>query len=155
MAAYWLVKSEPEVYSIDHLAAEAEQRAHWEGVRNYQARNFMRDEMKLGDGVLFYHSNTKPPGVVGTATVVRESYPDHTQFDSNSRYYDPKATPESPRWFMVDLAFAEKFPRLLSLDEMREMPGLENLPLVRRGNRLSVMPVSPAEWKAILRAARG
>ena len=106
-------------------------------------------------GVDTYHSNTKPPGVVGTATIARESYPDHTRFDPKSRSFDPKATAKAPRWFMVDFEFQEKFPRVLSLDEMREMPGLEKLPLVRRGNRLSVMPVSAAAWRAILREGGG
>ena len=153
MTRYWLVKSEPSEYSIDDLRAEPDQIACWDGIRNYQARNFMRDEMTVGDGVLFYHSNASPPGVVGTATVAREAYPDHTQFDPGDPHYDPKATEDAPRWFMVDIRFEEAFPRLVPLSELKATPGLEELPLVRKGSRLSIMPVSTAEWEIIHRLA--
>lgn len=153
MTRYWLMKSEPDVYSIDDLAAEPDRTACWDGVRNYQARNFMRDEMSVGDGVLFYHSNASPPGVVGTAVVAREAYPDHTQFDPQDPHYDPKATQDAPRWFMVDIRFERRFPRLVPLAELKATPGLEDLPLVRKGSRLSVMPVSADEWRLILELA--
>jgi predicted RNA-binding protein with PUA-like domain len=113
----------------------------------------MRDEMTVGDGVLFYHSNANPPGVVGTATVAREAYPDHTQFDPDDPHHDPKATEDAPRWFMVDIRFEEVFPRLVPLSELKATPGLEELPLVRKGSRLSIMPVSPEEWAIIHRLA--
>ena len=114
---YWLMKSEPDVFGIEHLRAKGVE--HWDGVRNYQARNFMRDEMKVGDLILFHHSNAKPPGVAGVARVVREAYPDHTSWDPESYYFDPKSTPEQPRWFMVDVGYVETFPTFLPLDELR------------------------------------
>ena len=150
---YWLVKSEPAKYSIDDLAAEPGQRACWDGVRNYQARNFMRDEMRLGDGVLFYHSAVQPPGVAGTARVVREAYPDSTQFDPDSPAYDPRARPDEPRWWMVDLELTRRFERLIPLAELRATRGLEAMLLLRRGQRLSVMPVSAEQWRIILSLA--
>lgn len=149
---YWLMKSEPTEFSIEDLAAQPDQTDHWDGVRNYQARNFMRDEMQVGDGVLFYHSRTKP-AVVGTATVVRAGYPDHTAWDPQSHHYDPKSTPENPIWFMVDIRFASRFKRPLPLAELRRIPGLENMTLLRRGNRLSVMPVTAKEFDIIVGAA--
>ena len=148
---YWLMKSEPEAYSIDDLQNEPDQTEHWDGVRNYQARNMMRDEMKIGDRVFFYHSNCDVPGIVGIAEVVKESYPDHTQFDPDSKYYDPKATTDKPRWFMVDVKFVEKFPETISLTALKENPSLAEMPLVRKGNRLSVMPVGKKEWDAVLK----
>ncbi|MDQ7006869.1 MAG: EVE domain-containing protein [Acidobacteriota bacterium] len=151
---YWLVKSEPAKYSIDDLAAEAGRRACWDGVRNYQARNFMRDGMRLGDQVLFYHSAVQPPGVAGCARVVREAYPDPTQFDPASPAYDPRSRPEDPRWLMVDLELTCRFDRLIPLAELRATPGLEEMLLLRRGQRLSVMPVTPAQWRIILGLAR-
>ena len=149
---YWQMKSEPTEFSIEDLASQPDQTDHWDGVRNYQARNFMRDEMQVGDGVLFYHSRTKP-AVVGTATVVRAGYPDHTAWDPQSHHYDPKSTPENPIWFMVDIRFASRFKRPLPLAELRRIPGLENMTLLRRGNRLSVMPVTAKEFDIIVGAA--
>ncbi|WP_027361822.1 EVE domain-containing protein [Halodesulfovibrio aestuarii] len=153
MANYWLVKSEPGCYSIDTLENEPEQITSWDGVRNYQARNFMRDEMKLGDKVLFYHSVTTP-SVVGLCEVVRESYPDHTAWDPEDGHFDPKSTEENPRWFMVDVKFVEKFPRAISLKELRQVPGLENMELLRKGSRLSVMPVDKKEFDIICNLAK-
>lgn len=144
---YWLMKSEPDVFSIDDL--KKKKKSGWDGVRNYQARNFMRDEMKLGDLVLFYHSNAVPPGVSGLAKVSKTSHPDPTQFDEKSEYYDPKATKEKPRWFMVEVEFVEKFDRLISLNELKETKGLENMPVVQKGSRLSINPVSASEFKII------
>lgn len=148
---YWLMKSEPGEFSIDDLEAAPEQTEHWDGVRNYQARNMMRDEMEVGDQVLFYHSNTKPPGVVGVAEVAREGYPDHTAFDPQDPHFDPKSDPDDPRWFMVDVRFVERFPKTITLDEIKAEPTLSEMRLVQRGNRLSVMPVSAREFKKILR----
>jgi predicted RNA-binding protein with PUA-like domain len=145
MTAHWLVKSEPDVFSIDDLAKKGV--AGWDGVRNYQARNFMK-EMKLGDRVFFYHSNALPPGIAGAAEVARTAYPDATQFDRNAGHYDPKAVPDKPIWFQVDIRFVEKFPRLLSLDELRGVPALAGMPLFQR-SRLSVQPVTAAQWKTI------
>ena len=151
MSKYWLMKSEPGAYSIDNL--EKDGQTFWDGVRNYQARNFMRDEMKVGDGVLFYHSNAAPPGVVGLAKVVREGYPDHTACDPNDIHYDPKASPTNPRWYMVDIEFEEKFSKILELSQLREVKELQKMVLLNR-SRLSVQPVSPAEFKKIVRLAR-
>lgn len=148
---YWLVKSEPEVFSIEDL--ERDGSTSWEGVRNYQARNFMR-EMKKGDRVLFYHSNAKPPGVAGIAEVVREAYPDSYAFDPGSEYHDPRSSPEDPRWFMVDVGFVARFPALLPLPELREDPALEGMELLRKGSRLSVQPVSPEHFAHILKLGK-
>ncbi len=145
---YWLMKSEPGDCSIDDLAALPEQTVAWYGVRNYQARNFMRNQMQVGDGVLFYHSNCKQPGIAGIATVCSPAYPDATQFDQNSKYFDPKATPETPRWFNVDVKLAQKI-TLISIDELRSHPELKNLRTLQRGNRLSITPLDPSEWKFI------
>lgn len=153
MANYWLVKSEPGCYSIDTLKNEPDQVTSWDGVRNYQARNFMRDAMKLGDKVLFYHSVTKP-SVVGVCEVVRESYPDHTAWNPEDDHFDPKSTEDNPRWFMVDVKFVEKFPRALTLKELRQIPGLENMELLRKGSRLSVMPVDKKEFDIICNLAK-
>ena len=144
---YWLMKSEPDVYSIDDL--EREGSTHWEGVRNYQARNTMRDDMKIGDEVFFYHSNAKPPGIVGIGRVSREGYLDHTAFDPESKYYDPKSDPDNPRWIMVDVEYVKHFPRCLSLHELRETPGLEDMLVIRKGMRLSVQPVTSDEGKIL------
>ena len=152
---YWLVKTEPETYSIKDLAHEPKQTTCWDGVRNYQARNFMRDDMKLDDRVLIYHSNSKPPAVVGVATVVRESYPDHTSWDKDNSHYDPKSTAESPRWFMVDLKLEQIFKRPIGLPELREQKGLAKMELLRRGSRLSVQPVTAAEFRCIEKLAKG
>lgn len=147
MKRYWLMKTEPESYSIDDL--ERDGTTFWNGIRNYQARNFMRDDVKPGDGVLFYHSNAEPPGIFGVAEVVRAAYPDHTQFDPESKYFDPKATPENPTWVMVDVKFVRKFSAPVSLAELKETPGLEEMMVTRRGSRLSVQPVTAQEWKIV------
>ncbi len=148
---YWLIKSEPTAYALDDLARQTDQTDHWDGVRNYQARNFLRDEMQVGDGILFYHSRFKP-AVVGTATVARAGYPDHTAWDPHSDHYDPRSTPQNPIWFMVDIRFASRFKRPLPLSELRRIPGLAHMILLRRGNRLSVMPVSAQEFEIIVAA---
>ena len=147
---HWLMKSEPDAFSIDDLARVGTE--PWTGVRNYQARNYMRNGMRPGDGVLFYHSNCTPPGIVGTATVASTPYPDPTQFDRDSHYFDPKATQEEPRWFLVDVAFERKLDRIISLDEIRGHADElgEEFALIKRGSRLSVMPVSAAQWKLLL-----
>ena len=144
----WLMKSEPEVFSFDDLEASPRRTTEWEGVRNYQARNFMR-EMKKGDGVLFYHSNTQPPAVVGTASVVRTAYPDPEQFNPKSRYHDPRSDVDQPRWDRVDIKYGQPLHRPVSLDEIRQNRDLAEMILVKRG-RLSVQPVTPAEWVTIL-----
>lgn len=146
---YWLFKSEPEVFSIHDL--KRKKTTCWDGVRNYQARNLLRDSIKIGDGVLFYHSNADPPAIVGTAVVVREGYPDHTQFESSHEHFDPSSKLDNPRWYMVDIAFESIFPHPLSLDELRTDPKLSTMNLLRKGNRLSAQPVTEAEWKTILR----
>ena len=148
---YWLMKTEPDVYSIDDLAVDGQ--AEWEGVRNYQARNFMRDTMKLNDRVLFYHSNSKPSGVVGLARVAKEGYPDFHAWDPKSKYFDEKSTPDAPRWFMVDLKFERKFKRIVGLPELREVPELADMPLLNR-SRLSVQPCSKAEFELICQLAK-
>jgi predicted RNA-binding protein with PUA-like domain len=145
---YWLMKSEPHVYSIDDMKKARVD--HWDGVRNYQARNMMRDQMKTGDLVLFYHSNCKQPGVVGIMSVARQGYPDHTAFDPKSKYYDAKSDPANPRWYMVDVRFKRKLKRNITLSELKHHPELSDLPLVRKGNRLSVMPVTAQQWEFIL-----
>lgn len=147
---HWLVKSEPGCFSIDDLAAAPNQTTSWDGVRNYQARNFMRDQMTKGDLVLFYHS-VNNPSVVGLARVVREKYPDHTAWDPASDHYDPRSTPENPLWVMVDVQFVEKFPHPASLSLLRGVAGLEGMELLRKGSRLSVMPVSEKEFAIIHR----
>ncbi len=145
---YWLMKSEPSDVGIDDLADMPNQTVAWYGVRNYQARNFMRDQMQVGDGVLFYHSNCKEPGIAGIARVSSTAYPDATQFDKRSKYFDPKATQETPRWFNVDVQLVKKI-ALISLDELRQHPELENLRTLQRGNRLSITPLDPTEWRFI------
>jgi predicted RNA-binding protein with PUA-like domain len=146
--AHWLMKSEPSEVSIDDLAAA--KRVPWFGVRNYQARNFMRDSMKVGDGVLFYHSSCAEPGVAGLAEVASQAYPDETQFDAQGKYFDPKATRETPRWFNVDVSLVKKT-KLLPLTAMRGDPALASMILLKPGNRLSITPVTAAEWRAVLR----
>jgi len=150
--AYWLFKTEPDTFSIDTLRTQKV--ACWEGVRNYQARNMLRDEVKEGDWVLIYHSSCKNIGVAGIAKVVKAAYPDHFAFDIESDYYDAKSTVENPRWFMVDIEFVRKTERVIPLSVLKAMPELENFALVKRGNRLSVMPVSEEEWQAILTKER-
>lgn len=144
---YWLMKSEPGVFSIHDL--EACKITCWEGVRNYQARNFMRDDMKRGDGVLIYHSSADPSGIAGLAEVVREGYPDHTAFDPDNEYYDPKNDPARPAWYRVDVKFTRACPRIIPLSRLRKIPGLKKMALLRH-SRLSVQPVSPREWRIIL-----
>ncbi len=147
---YWLMKSEPDAFSFDDLLAARGKRTHWDGIRNYQARNFMRDDMKKGDRVLYYHSNAKPPGVVGVAEVVKEAYPDHTQFDPDSKYHDAKSDPDEPRWLMVDIRALAALPEAVSLDDLKANPKLEEMAVVQRGQRLSIQPVTPAEWAEVL-----
>ena len=150
--AYWLFKSEPDAFSIDDLAARGAAGEPWDGVRNYQARNMMRDAMRIGDGVLFYHSNCQVPGVVGIAEVSSGSYPDATAFDPQAKYADPKSDPANPRWFLVDLRYVRHLTRPIPLTELKEHADgpLAGMPLVRRGNRLSVMPVTAGQWDFIL-----
>jgi len=145
---YWLMKSEPSDCSIDKLAELPDQTVAWYGVRNYQARNFMRDQMNIGDGVLFYHSNCKQPGIAGIAKVCSTAYPDATQYTRRSKYFDPKATPEQPRWFNVDVKLVKKID-LISIDDLRKHPELVRMRTLQRGNRLSITPVDPDEWKFI------
>jgi len=147
---HWLMKSEPSECSIDDLAGAPAQTVPWVGVRNYQARNFMRDEMRPGDGVLFYHSSCPEPGIAGIAEVVGSAYSDATQFDPDSPYFDPKSSRDAPRWVHVDVRLVEKT-RLLPLSEMREAPTLATMQVLRRGNRLSITPVTVDEWRAVKR----
>jgi predicted RNA-binding protein with PUA-like domain len=147
---YWLMKSEPSVFSIDDLKSMPQRTEHWDGVRNYQARNMMRDQMKVGDQAFFYHSNCKVPGIAGLMEVVRNGYPDHTAFDPGGEYFDEKSDPDNPRWFMVDVKYIRHTQRVIPLSELKSHPQLENMPLVRKGNRLSIMPVSKKEWEFIL-----
>jgi len=148
---YWLIKSEPDAYSIDDLKNAPAKKTHWDGVRNYQARNFMRDDMRKGDLIFFYHSNCETPGIVGLAEVASGAYPDHTAFDPNDHHFDAKSDPENPRWVMVDVRYKRKTKRLLSLAELKKYEQeLEGFALIRRGNRLSVMPVSKPQWDFIL-----
>ena len=146
---YWLMKSEPSDVSIDDLASMPKQTVAWYGVRNYQARNFMRDQMRVGDQVFFYHSSCEQPGIVGIAEVCKRAYPDATQFDAGNKYFDPKATPENPRWFNVDVQFVKK-PRLVGIKALRSYPELASLRILQKGSRLSITPVDPAEWKFIM-----
>ena len=150
---YWLFKSEPSAYSFSDLMGEPDQTAEWDGVRNYQARNFLRDEVKEGDGVLFYHSNASPPSVVGTAVVVREGYPDFTAWDPDSDHPDPKSTPENPRWFMVDIKGLEALPNEVTLAQIRANPALEDISLFKRP-RISIHPITQQEWDTILAMAQ-
>jgi len=147
---FWLMKSEPDVFSVDHLAARPNRTEPWTGVRNYQARNFMRDEMRPGDLAFFYHSSCPEPGIAGIVRISGRAYADATQFDSASEYYDPKATRDQPRWFNVDVTLVRKT-RLFSLQELRSRPELASMLVLKRGNRLSIMPVSRREWRAIER----
>lgn len=150
--AYWLMKSEPDAFGIDDLETRGAQGEPWDGVRNYQARNMMRDEMRPGDQVLFYHSNCEVPGIVGLAEVASAAYPDATAFDPEAKYFDPKSDPENPRWYLVDVRFVRRLERTIPLTELKAHADgpLSDMPLVRRGNRLSVMPVTPEQWSFIL-----
>jgi predicted RNA-binding protein with PUA-like domain len=154
MPAYWLMKSEPDEFSIDDLARAPRKTTPWFGVRNYQARNYMRDLMKVGDGVLFYHSSCPEPGIAGIARVASTAYPDDSQFDRKSPYYDAKSRPEEPRWMLVDVALVKKT-RLMPLDEMRGYRELQDMVTLRRGNRLSITPVAAHEWRFILEILGG
>src|SRR6059058_2441897 len=147
---YWLLKSDPESFSFDDLWRLPNRTTHWDGVRNFQARNFLRDEMKKGDLALFYHSGGDDPGVIGIVEVVREGYPDHTAFDPKDPHFDPKSKKDSPTWSMVDIHAIERFQRPVSLAEMRRRPELEGLPLLQKGNRLSVQRVGSTEWNAVV-----
>jgi predicted RNA-binding protein with PUA-like domain len=150
MSSYWLLKSEPSVFSIDDLAQSPRQITCWEGVRNYQARNFLR-AMAVGDQAFFYHSNAAPPSIVGIVNIVKAAYPDRFAWDSRSKYFDQKSSRDNPAWFMVDVKFAKKFNTPLPLDSLRDIKGLENMELLRKGSRLSVQPVREPEWKIILK----
>ena len=148
---YWLMKSEPDVFGIQDLYQRPNQTEPWDGVRNYQARNMIRDAMKLGDQVIFYHSNCDEPGIVGIMEIAKEGYPDHTAFDPDDHHFDPKSDPANPRWMMVDVKFVRQFSRTIGLKQLKARPELANMAVVRAGNRLSVMPVSAEEWEFILR----
>ncbi len=149
---YWLFKSEPGEFSIDDLAARRNKTEHWDGVRNYQARNFMRDEMRKGDLAFFYHSSCAEPGVVGIVHISREAYPDHTAFDPDDKHFDPKSDPAHPTWYMVDVTLQDRFSRPITLNELKRYGNreLKDFRLLARGNRLSVMPVTEAQWKFIM-----
>jgi predicted RNA-binding protein with PUA-like domain len=145
---HWLMKSEPDTFSIDDL--KRKKREAWDGVRNYQARNFMRDEMRVGDQVFFYHSNCAEPGIAGVAEVASDAYPDPSQFDPKSKYFDPGSSRDNPRWMLVDVKFVRKLKRVITLDELKNHPSIADMRLLRKGNRLSVMPVEAAEWRYVL-----
>ncbi len=148
---YWLMKSEPDAFGIEDLKSRPDQTEPWDGVRNYQARNFMRDAMQVGDPVFFYHSNCKVPGIVGIAEVASEPYPDPTQFDPDSKYYDPRSDPDDPRWILIDVKFRRDLDRVLSLAEIKEhAEALGDFALVRKGNRLSIMPLTKQQWNYLL-----
>lgn len=148
---YWLMKSEPDVYSFADLCKEKAKTCEWEGVRNYQARNFMRDDMKKGDKVLFYHSRTNPPHIAGLAEVVKEGYPDHHAWDPKHKYFDPKSSPDNPRWFMVDVKAERSLEPTVSLTDLKENPKLSEMGVVQKGSRLSIQPVKKQEYEEILR----
>jgi len=147
---YWLMKSEPDVFSIDDLRRAKNQVTCWDGVRNYQARNFLRDEIKVGDGVLYYHSSVEPVGVAGEAVVVRDGYPDDTAFDPHDEHYDPKSSPANPTWYMVDVKFVRACAEMISLKRLKAISSLRTMFVVRPGMRLSVQPVTPEEWKTVM-----
>jgi len=147
---YWLIKSEPDAFSIDDLRNMPGKKDHWDGIRNYQARNIMRDDMKKGDMAFFYHSSCKIPGIVGTVEIVREAYADHTALDPKSNYFDPKATEQEPRWCMVDVKYRKKFKNIITLESLKQNKKLAKMTLLKKGNRLSIMPVSAEQWDWIL-----
>jgi len=150
---YWLFKTEADCYSVDDLAHEKKQTTFWDGVRNYQARNMIRDEIHVGDQVLLYHSNCDPLVIVGICEVVKNAYPDHTAFDKNEQHYDPKSRPDAPTWFMVDIRLLQKFSHPVTRDQLKAEPGLAEMMVLRKGSRLSIQPVTPAEWKIVLKLA--
>lgn len=151
---YWLFKSEPDCYSIDDLAKLPDKTDHWDGVRNYQARNMLRDEIKKGDEVFFYYSKTKPMGIAGVCTIVKGGYPDHTALDPNEQHFDPKASKDNPIWYMVDVKLKKKFKELVTLQEIKSTDGLDKMMLTQRGSRLSIQPVTEQEWKIIMKMAK-
>ncbi len=152
---YWLMKTEPDVFSIRDLKKRPGKQEHWDGVRNYQARNHMRDGMSVGDKVLFYHSSCSPAGVAGVAEIVKAAYPDPSALDPKSKYHDPKATPDKNPWVMVDVKFVRELPRMVTLEEMKTAPGLESMLVIKRGMRLSIQPVKPEEFEIVLKLAEG
>ncbi len=148
---YWLMKSEPEVFGIDHLAKRPKQTEHWDGVRNYQVRNMIRDQMKPGDQAFFYHSSCKEPGITGVIQIKSDAYPDFSALDPENEHFDPKSSVDKPRWYMVDVQLVRKFSRTIGLTELKNIVSLANMPVLRRGNRLSITPVTSLEWKTILK----
>jgi len=152
---FWLMKTEPDTFSIDDLSKRPGQTESWDGVRNYQARNYMRDQMKIGDGVLFYHSSCSPAGIAGEAKVASHPLPDPTALNPQSPYFDAKATPEKNPWALVKVAFVQKFKRFVTLDELRTLPGLENMVVLKKGMRLSIQPVTPEEFRLVLKLGKG
>jgi predicted RNA-binding protein with PUA-like domain len=150
---YWLMKSEPDVFGIEHLAASPKRTAAWDGVRNYQVRNMIRDDMQKGDLALFYHSSCPEPGIAGSMRIVSAGYPDTTAFQPRHHHFDPKSDPKKPTWYMMDVQFQKRFSRILTLPELKLQKGLKSMLILRRGNRLSITPVTPAEWKIILELA--
>ncbi len=148
---YWLFKSEPDAFSISDLKAMKGKKDHWDGIRNYQARNLMRDQMVKGDLGFFYHSSCKVPGIVGIVEVVKEAYPDHTSWDPEAKYYDPKSSPDNPRWVMIDVKFRQEFKEIISLEQLRTVPKLEGMALLQKGSRLSIQPVTKAHWNTIVK----
>jgi predicted RNA-binding protein with PUA-like domain len=148
---YWLFKSEPDAFSINDLRAMKGKKDHWDGIRNYQARNLMRDEMVKGDLGFFYHSSCKVPGIVGIVEVVKEAYPDHTSWDPEGKYYDPKSSPDNPRWVMVDVKFRQKFAEVISLEKLRTIAKLDGMVLLKKGSRLSIQPVDKSDWNTIVK----
>lgn len=147
---YWLMKSEPGAFSIDDLAAQPGQTDHWDGIRNYQVRNMLRDRMQVGDQAFFYHSNCSQPGIVGLMEIVQAAYPDHTAFDPQNEHYDPKSSPEHPRWLMVDVKYLRHTRRLITLQELKQQSYLQDMQLLKKGNRLSVLPLNSQQWQYIL-----
>lgn len=150
---YWLMKSEPNTFGIDHLKQRPNKTEPWDGVRNYQARNFMRDDMRKGDLVFFYHSNCAEPGIVGIATIASDAYPDPTAFDPEDSHYDPKSDPDNPRWFLVDVKYKKQFRNTITLQELKQHKALADMKLLQKGNRLSIMPVTKKQWDYIIKLA--
>lgn len=151
---YWLMKTEPSTFSLNDLKNRPQQKEPWDGIRNYQARNMMRDQMEIGDLAFVYHSNCKPPGIVGIVKIIKKAYPDHTAFNPSEKYYDPKSDPDNPRWVMVDVQLYKEFRQLISLEELKQEPLLKDMLILRKGNRLSITPVSKKEWEIILKKSK-